>query len=34
MGDYSLGGLQTGFEALESMRRQFSTENGKRGSAS
>jgi NAD(P)-dependent dehydrogenase (short-subunit alcohol dehydrogenase family) len=25
--DYSLGGLQTGLEALESMRRQFSTEN-------
>ena len=31
MRDYSLGGLQTGLEALESMRRQFSTENGKRG---
>ena len=31
MRDYSLGGLQTGLEALESMRRQFSAENGRRG---
>ena len=28
---YSLGGLQTGFEAIESMRKQFSMENGTRG---
>jgi NAD(P)-dependent dehydrogenase (short-subunit alcohol dehydrogenase family) len=31
MGDYHLGGLQAGLEVLESMRRQFSAENGKRG---
>lgn len=31
MGDYSIGGLQAGLEVLESMRRQFSAENGKRG---
>jgi NAD(P)-dependent dehydrogenase (short-subunit alcohol dehydrogenase family) len=31
MRDYSLGGLQAGLEALESMRRQFSAENGRRG---
>ena len=31
MGDYSIGGLQAGLETLESMRRQFSAENGKRG---
>jgi len=31
MRDYSIGGFQIALEAVEAMRRQFSTENGKHG---